>query len=164
MREVAENILRLFAVISTAVTKPTKYFLRSREFGPSVQPAKSDGDQTSIVANACEQAIATATRESFTTPPPAAAKLGPIAPMALDQDEIERRRNLVRKLFNDFWDGAQEKPAGFTERLDQAEDYLNERLAADGEMWQLDATTRPLLGLPARLNSRDNGKNSAARR
>ena len=150
MRKVVENILRLFAVISAPVTKSTKYFLRSREFGSSVQPAKSDGDQTSIVANACEQAMATATKESFTTPPPAAANLEPIAPIALDQDEIERRRNLVRKLFNDFWSVAQEKPAGFTERLDQAEDYLNERLAADGEIWQLDATTRALLGLQAR--------------
>jgi hypothetical protein len=164
MKEVAENILRWLAVISAPVTNWTKYFLRSRKFESSVQPAKRNGDQTSFVANACEQAIATATKEAFTTPPPAAGKLEPIAPIALDQDEIERRRSLVRKLFNDFWGGAQEKPPGFTERLDQAEDYLNERLAADGEIWQLDATTRALLGLPARLKSRDNGKNTAARR
>jgi hypothetical protein len=91
-------------------------------------------------------------------------RLDPIAPVALDEDEIERRRNLVRNLFNDFWSGTHEKPAGFTERLDQAEDYLNERLAAHGEIWQLDATTRAVLGLPARLDSRDNDKNSAAGR
>jgi hypothetical protein len=115
--------------------------------------AKSNGDQTGIVANTCEKTIATV----------ADAKLEPIAPIALDQEEIERRRNLVRKLFNDFWGGAHEKPAGFTERLDQAEDYLNERLAADGEIWQLDGTTRAILGLPARLNLRNNGKDSAAR-
>jgi hypothetical protein len=125
--------------------------------------AKSNGDQTGIVANTCEKAIATATQKSFTTPTVADAKLEPIAPIALDQEEIERRRNLVRKLFNDFWGGAHEKPAGFTERLDQAEDYLNERLAADGEIWQLDGTTRAILGLPARLNLRNNGKDSAAR-
>jgi len=39
-------------------------------------------------------------------------------------------------------------PAAFVERLDQAEDYLNERLAASGEIWQLDAKTRVMLGLP----------------
>jgi hypothetical protein len=163
MREVAENILRLLAVIGVPVTKSTKYFWRSKKFRSSVAPAKSNGDQANIVANAGEEAIVAATK-TFTTPPITDAKLHPIAPIALDQDEIERRRNLVRKLFNDFWGGVHEKPAGFTERLDQAEDYLNERLAVDGEIWQLDATTRALLGLPARLNSRDDGKNSAARR
>jgi hypothetical protein len=164
MREVAENILRWLVVISAPVTKSTKYFLRSREFESSVAPAKSDGAQASIVANAGEQVIAPATKNSFTTATTANVKLDRIATPALKQDEIERRRDLVRKLFNDFWDGAHEKPAGFTERLDQAEDYLNERLAADGEVWQLNATTRALLGLPARLKSGVNGKNSAARR
>jgi hypothetical protein len=37
---------------------------------------------------------------------------------------------LVRVLFNDFWNGAYEKPVAFVNRLDQAEDYLNECLAA----------------------------------
>jgi hypothetical protein len=106
----------------------------------------------------------TTAKKSFTTAITADVRLDPVAPIALDQDEIERRRNLVRNLFNDFWSGTHEKPAGFTERLDQAEDYLNERLAAHGEIWQLDATTRAVLGLPARLNSRDNDKNSAAGR
>ena len=36
------------------------------------------------------------------------------------------------------------------ERLDQAEDYLNERLTANGEVWRLDAKTRIMLGLPPR--------------
>jgi len=36
-------------------------------------------------------------------------------------------------LFNDFWNGTSEKPVAFVDRLDQAEDYLNERLAASGE-------------------------------
>ena len=75
-------------------------------------------------------------------------KVGPDAPIALDQEEIQRRRNLVRMLFNDFWRGAHDKPAAFVERLNQAEDYLNERLAASGEFWQLDAKTRVMLGLP----------------
>lgn len=165
IKEVAENILRWLAVISAALAKSTRYFLRSRKTD-SVEPAKSDGDQASIVADACEKAVATSptAQESFTAPVTADARPDPIGPIALDQDEIERRRNLVRKLFNDFWSGAHEKPAGFMARLDQAEDYLNERLAANGEIWQLDATTRTQLGLPARLNSRDNGKNFAARR
>jgi hypothetical protein len=164
IKAMAQNILRWLAVISAGATKSTQYFLRSRKTD-SVEPAKSDGDQASIVADACEKAVPTSptAQESFTTPVTADARPDPIAPIALDQDEIERRRNLVRKLFNDFWNGADEKPVGFTDRLDQAEDYLNERLAANGEIWQLDATTRTLLGLPARLNSRDNGKNPAAR-
>ncbi|HMF25906.1 MAG TPA: hypothetical protein VKG24_27795 [Pseudolabrys sp.] len=68
----------------------------------------------------------------------------------LSQQEIERRRSLVRARFNDFWRGTQDKPAGFVARLDQAEDYLNERLKAHGEVWQLDARTRLRLGLPPR--------------
>jgi hypothetical protein len=39
------------------------------------------------------------------------------------------------------------------ERLDQAEGYLNDRLAANGEGWRLDAKTRIILGLPPRSNS-----------
>jgi hypothetical protein len=56
--------------------------------------------------------------------------------------EIERRRTLVRTLFNDFWRGEDQKPASFTARLDQAEAHLNERLAANRETWRLDAETR----------------------
>jgi hypothetical protein len=59
--------------------------------------------------------------------------------------------------------GVDEKPVAFVERLDRAEDYLNERLAASGEFWRLDANTRLTLGLPPRSNSPDNGKNNAAR-
>jgi hypothetical protein len=70
------------------------------------------------------------------------------ASTVLDQEEIQRRRDLVRTLFNDFWSEAHDKPAAFVERLDQAEDYANERLAASGEIWQLDAKTRAMLGLP----------------
>jgi hypothetical protein len=40
----------------------------------------------------------------------------------------------------------------FAGRLDQAETYVNERLSARGEPWQLDASTRKQLGLPARIN------------
>jgi hypothetical protein len=66
-------------------------------------------------------------------------------------------------LFNDFWSEAPDKPAAFVERLDQAEDYLNERLAANGEFWRLDTNTRVVLGLPPRSNSSNAGKNRDAR-
>ena len=75
--------------------------------------------------------------------------------------KIERRRNLVRNLFNDFWSGVYEKPAAFAERLDSAEDYLNERLAASGEFWRLDANTRVTLGLPPRSNSSNEGRTTS---
>ena len=78
------------------------------------------------------------------------AEISSIADGELSQQEIERRRSLVRARFNDFWRGTQDKPAGFVARLDQAEDYLNERLKAHGEVWQLDARTRLRLGLPPR--------------
>jgi hypothetical protein len=58
-------------------------------------------------------------------------------------------------LFNDFWRGEDQKPALFTARLDQAEDYLNERLAANREPWRLDAATRAMLSLPPRSSSPD---------
>jgi hypothetical protein len=78
------------------------------------------------------------------------AETSPIAHNEISQQEIERRSSLVRAFFNDFWSGTHDKPAAFAERLDQAEDYLNERLTANGEVWRLDAKTRIMLGLPPR--------------
>jgi hypothetical protein len=66
----------------------------------------------------------------------------------LNQQEIERRREIVRRFFNDFWRSSDDKPATFAERLNRAEGHINERLAACGETWQLDAATRKQLGLP----------------
>jgi hypothetical protein len=74
-------------------------------------------------------------------------------PSALEEDEIQRRRNLVRTFFNDFWSESYEKPAGFVARLDQAEDYVNDRLAANGEAWRLDGQARVMLGLPPRASA-----------
>jgi hypothetical protein len=76
---------------------------------------------------------------------------------APDQHEIKRRRDLIRALFNEFWSDRLDKPASFVDRLNEAESYLNGRLAASGESWLLDAKTRDMLGLPARptpLNGR----------
>ena len=78
------------------------------------------------------------------------AGISSIAHNELSQQEVDRRRSLVRAFFNDFWSGTHDKPATFAERLDQAENYLNGRLIANGEGWQLDAKTRIMLGLPPR--------------
>jgi hypothetical protein len=64
------------------------------------------------------------------------------------QEEIDRRRAMVRSFFNDYWSSADEKPASFAERLDRAESYINERVAAGGEAWRLGPATRKQLGLP----------------
>jgi hypothetical protein len=65
-----------------------------------------------------------------------------------NQQEIDRRRAIVRKFFNDYWASVDDKPASFAARLDGAEGYINERVAAGGEAWQLDPATRKQLGLP----------------
>jgi hypothetical protein len=135
-----ESNFRWFVGIGAALFKWTKYSLR-----PSY-PAPTE--------NLAENAAATAGAVAIT---PAAAdvnvgldaRIG-AAKSVPDTQEIERRRNLVRILFNDFWTGAHDKPTAFAKRLDQAEDYLNERLAANGEFWRLDSNTRAMLGLPLR--------------
>jgi len=67
---------------------------------------------------------------------------------APDQEEIDRRRGMVRAFFNDYWSTVDDKPPSFAERLDRAEGYINERVAAGGETWQLSVATRKQLGLP----------------
>jgi hypothetical protein len=64
------------------------------------------------------------------------------------QEEIDRRRSLVRGFFNDYWSSIDDKPTSFAERLDRAEGYINERVAAGGENWRLGPATRKQLGLP----------------
>src|SRR5262249_39623107 len=59
-----------------------------------------------------------------------------------NQQELERRRKIVRQFFNDFWRSADAKPVTFAERLNLAEGYINERLVACGEAWQLDSAVR----------------------
>jgi cytochrome P450 len=155
-RDVAESILRWSAMISAAVTKPMKYFLRPRKVAKNID---SDVEQAGVDPNATEDAVTDSRAEkSFTVPTTADATVDLVDPGALDPEEIQRRRNLVRMLFNDFWSGAYEKPAAFAERLDQAEDYLNDCLAANGEIWRLDGKTRPMLGLPPRSSATDDGK------
>ena len=83
-------------------------------------------EEAGAVATATENAIGNpTTAKSLTVPITADVKVGPDAPIALDQEEIQRRRNLVRMLFNDFWSGAHDKPVAFSgSGLMQAEDYV----------------------------------------
>jgi hypothetical protein len=158
---VLEKFLRSFAQIGAAVIKPTKYFLRAKYPASDEKRVESTLEEVGAVAAATETAVLTTTK-SFTVPDTAEVKVDTDAQIdSADQEEIQRRRDLVRTLFNDFWSEAHDKPAAFVERLDQAEDYVNERLTACGEFWQLDAKTRAMLGLPPRSNSPNNGKNRA---
>jgi hypothetical protein len=163
---VLEKFLRSFAQIGAAVIKPTKYFLRAKYPASDEKRVESTLEEAGAVAAATETAVLTTTK-SFTVPDTAEVKvdtdaqIDSAASTVPDQEEIQRRRDLVRTLFNDFWSEAHDKPAAFVERLDQAEDYVNERLTACGEFWQLDAKTRAMLGLPPRSNSPNNGKNRA---
>jgi len=158
--DIGEKVLRWFAQIGAAVIKPTKYFLRARYPASDEKRAESTLEEAGAIAATTRNALGNqTTTKSFTVPITAdvkvdtEAQIESAAPTVLDQEEIQRRRNLVRTLFNDFWSGAYEKPAAFVERLDQAEDYLNERLAANGEFWRLDANTRAMLALPRRSRS-----------
>ena len=76
------------------------------------------------------------------------SRVGVESDSAPDLEEIDRRRGMVRAFFNDYWSTVDDKPASFAERLDRAEGYINERVAAGGETWQLGAATRKQLGLP----------------
>jgi hypothetical protein len=64
-----------------------------------------------------------------------------------NQQELECRREIVRQFFNNFWRSADAKPVTFAERLNLAEGYINERLVASGEAWQLDSAVQKQLGL-----------------
>src|ERR1700730_7218038 len=122
---VVANILRWLAEIRAAARRITKHVLRLRH------PASAERlVETNDVAAG---AVATTPGSTEVDVGPGAA-INRVAETALDKQESERRRNLVRMLFNDFWSGAHDKPAAFVERLDQAEDYVNERLAASREI------------------------------
>ena len=167
-----KNILRWFAEIGAIFRRATEYFLQPTP--PALDIAaetrtESAAKEAESIAAATESAIATPTATAIYTDVTADAQIGQdvqvshVAPIAPKQEEIQRRRELVRKLFNDFWNGIDDKPTAFVDRLDEAETYLNERLTACGEFWQLDADTRKTLGLPPRSNSRKDGSGAAHR-
>ena len=164
-----EPILRWLAEVVAAVIQPIGYFSRPTYPASSDVTAemRSEGvvEGAQAVVTVTEDAVARPTTvKSFASPVTADVMVDPdaqtnrAAHIALCDQEIQRRRDWGRMLFNDFWSGAYEKPAAFVERLDQAEDYVNERLAATGEFWQLDTKTRAMLGLPPRANSPNNEK------
>jgi hypothetical protein len=65
------------------------------------------------------------------------------------QPDDESRRRLIRQLFNEYWNGIEDKPPIFAERLEIAERYINDQLASRDIGWRLDALTRKQLGLPS---------------
>jgi hypothetical protein len=157
---VAANIFRWFVRLGAAA----KHVLRPTD--PACPKGPAEAGAVSAQAKNTDNPT---TAESFAAPLTTGVNADRdsgikwLAPSIPDKQEIERRRDLVRTLFNDFWSDAHDKPAAFVQRLDQAEDYVNERLMACGEFWRLDTNTRVMLGLPPRANSPDNGKNRAAR-
>jgi hypothetical protein len=158
--DIYEKVSRWFTQICAAIIKPTRYFLQTKDRASDKKPAECSLDAAGAIDAATESLVANlTTTKSFTIPITASvnvdidAQVDSAASTVLDQEEIKRRRDLVRTLFNDFWRAVDDKPAAFVERLDQAEDYLNERLAVKGELWRLDANTRTTLGLPRRSRS-----------
>jgi hypothetical protein len=113
---------------------------------PEAATVESDDEAATVGVEAEDEAVPAEAERSQETPVVITSGISP------DQQEIQRRRELVRTLFNDFWKGNDEKPATFADRLNQAEGYLNERLIERGESWQLDTATRKMLGLPPRAN------------
>jgi hypothetical protein len=148
---VAATILGWFAEIGQAA----RYFLRLR---PSA--SAEDRSKSAVAEVGAELPATDDTARKPTASTPCATPLdvnvsptGIVDQTVPDAREIERRRNLVRIFFNEFWSGAADKPAAFVRRLDEAEDYLNQRLTASGEPWRFDANTRIMLGLPPQSNS-----------
>jgi hypothetical protein len=154
-RGVVEYLLRWFAWISA--------FLNPRRRHPesdiaAESQAESAAAGAEAVATANEAVVATTVTATSSSSASTGdeklneAEVTPVPSNLLDRQEIQRRRDLVRALFNDFWSLPDEKPRAFVDRLDQAEMYINERLSVCGECWQLDARTRVMLALPPRSN------------
>src|SRR5262249_12740477 len=53
------------------------------------------------------------------------SQIGITSEASANQQEIARRREIVRQFFNDFWVSADDKPSTFAERLNRAEDHIN---------------------------------------
>ena len=107
-----ENILRWFARIGEAL-KPSAHLRRSRQ-------------RALDIASAAEEVGAIATGAESTLPSTIAPFRARVAADAIGQaqikrvisiqpgaQEIQRRRELVRTMFNDFWSGCDEKPGTF---------------------------------------------------
>jgi hypothetical protein len=170
MSGTVENIFRWFAGIGTAFKKPIEPTRRSTSDIAAESCAESGAEEAIAVAATTDNSVETpSTTATFSNPVAADAKIGQdiqvscVVPIRPDEREIQRRRDLVRTLFNDFWNGRDDKPGAFVDRLDQAEACLNEQLTACGEVWQLDGNTRKMLSLPPRSDSRHKGNGAAHR-
>jgi len=111
---VAANIFRWFVRLGAAA----KHILRPTD--PACPKAPAEGAVSPQADNTDSNPT---TAESFAAPLTASVNddrdsgIKGLTPSIPDKQEIERRRDLVRTLFNDFWSGAYEKPVAF----DQAE-------------------------------------------
>src|SRR6266446_707699 len=161
-----ENIRRWLTGIGAAFKNPTEYFSRPRPAATDIAAETRGGSAAEEAgagadATATESAVVTPTTvAAFTTPATADGKIGQdvqvscVVPIRPNQQEIQRRLELVRAMFNEFWSGCDDKPAAFVDRLDQAEPYLNERLTACGELWRVHATTQKMLPWRPSSNAR----------
>jgi hypothetical protein len=144
------------------------FFSRPRLPAPDVAdktPFEDAAAETGADTSAANGAIVAPNVQSNSAAADAAigqeAPISRVAGPPANEQEVQRRRALIRTLFNDFWSEREDKPATFLDRLDQAETFLNERLAACGEPWQLDHESRKVLGLPPRSDPRSK-RNGAA--
>jgi hypothetical protein len=159
-RRVARDLLHLLAEIGATVTGHLWRPPPASDVTAENQGENSPGNarlvsttvEEAIVKPVTESSSASVTADMLVGPEPPANRIVHAVP---DDHEIQRRRDLVRTLFNDFWSEINDKPVAFVDRLAQAEPYINERLIACGEFWQLDAETRITLGLPSTKNRAD---------
>src|SRR5262245_38529918 len=123
--------------------------------GIAVQPASQISDKTeSTSIDRQEVGNYDPTSAADDIPVQPEHRIGAKAEDSPNRHELGRRRDIVRQFFNDFWSITDDRPGTFAERLNQAEDYINERLSACGESWLLDPATRKQLGLTPQSLSR----------
>ena len=73
-QDMSEKVLRWFAQIGAAVTKPIKYFLRTRYSASDEKRAESTFEEAGAIVAATENAVLTTTK-SFTDPVNAEVKV-----------------------------------------------------------------------------------------
>ncbi len=103
------NILQWFAGIAAAFTKLSDIFRDSPPPGSDIAAesrAESAAEAAGAVATATQIATATPTATSVVAVDAKISQDGQVTDLASpDQQEIQRRRELIRVLFNDFWVG-----------------------------------------------------------
>src|SRR4029077_19129848 len=97
---VVETVLRSFVEIGAVI----KSFISASHLASAETCSESPRVEIEAVATAKIPAAAEVKAD---------AAVSPFVHNELDAQEIERRRALVRMLFNDFWRGEDQKPASF---------------------------------------------------